>query len=333
MGILLSSLTQLQEAPSQNLILLVGPPGAGKSTFCQQTILQNIAIDRPIIYVTTECGPSEAEKALKERGLEEIEPNMLSYVDAYNETVGVSVSDRPDTVRADCASLSSIDIAILKLQERIGKKGVLLIFDSLTSPYLFGGSEVLKFMRRTLSGFAAMGNSVLVLMDEGCAKEEDLGIMMSMANGIIRLEVENGSRVLNVVKHPVVKPTRIEIPTPKTWEKTVFDTKFWDPEMMSRFTKMLQSGDMREVQRHLSVNLFWPNFMKWSGVLWDPKRLPKISYEAWKQYGALTKDIFKFVPWHMKLLLKLFYRLPQNLSQPKDMKKLLKCMHACKRAM
>ncbi len=281
-------------------------------------------MDRPIIYVTTECGPSEAERALRERGLGEIEPGMLSFVDAYNETVGVSVSDRPDTALAECEDLSSIGIAISKLQDRIGRKGALLVFDSLTSPYLFSGSEALRFMRRTLSGFAAKGNSVLVLMDEGCGKEEDLGAMMSMANGIIKMEVEEGSRVLNVVKHPVVEPTRVEVPTPKTWEKKFYDVKFWDPQMLRSATKAWQSGDFRWWQRQLSVNLFWPNFMRWSGILWDPKRLPKITYEAWKQYGVMTKDMFKFFPWHRKLLLKLFYRLPQNLSKPKDAKKLLK---------
>jgi KaiC/GvpD/RAD55 family RecA-like ATPase len=106
------SLTELQDIPTQNLILLVGPPGAGKSTFCQQAILQGLAIDKPIIYVTTERDPSKAEAALKERGLAHVEPGLLSFVDAYNETVGVSVPDRLDTVYADCNDLSSIDIAI-----------------------------------------------------------------------------------------------------------------------------------------------------------------------------------------------------------------------------
>jgi predicted ATP-dependent serine protease len=70
------------------MILLVGPPGSGKSTFCQQAILQNLALGRPIICVTTECGPSEAEKALKEQGLGKVEPGLLNYVYSYNETVG-----------------------------------------------------------------------------------------------------------------------------------------------------------------------------------------------------------------------------------------------------
>jgi len=177
----LVSLNEIQEVPPENMIFLVGPPGAGKSTFCEQAILQNLALDRPIIYVTTECGPSKVEKVLKERGLGKIEPGLLNFIDAYNETVGVSVSERPDTVYADCNDLSSIDIAISKLQERIGKKAVLLVFDSLTSPYLFSGSEILKFMRLTLSKFTAKGNSVLACFDEGSGKEEDLVAMMSLS--------------------------------------------------------------------------------------------------------------------------------------------------------
>ena len=72
------SLAQLQEVPSKNLILLVGPPGAGKSTFCQQAALKNLSVDKPIIYVTTEYGPIDAEKGLRERGLQEVEPGLLN---------------------------------------------------------------------------------------------------------------------------------------------------------------------------------------------------------------------------------------------------------------
>ena len=133
------SLAQLHEIPPRNVILLVGPPGSGKSTFCEQAILQNLAVDKPIIFVTTESDPSKAEASLREKGLSRIEPGLLSFIDAYNETVGVSVSERPDTIYADCNDLSSLDIALSKLTARLGRKDILLVFDSLTSPYLFNG--------------------------------------------------------------------------------------------------------------------------------------------------------------------------------------------------
>jgi predicted hydrocarbon binding protein/KaiC/GvpD/RAD55 family RecA-like ATPase len=319
------TVAQLQDIPPENMILLVGPPGSGKSTFCQQAILKGLAIDKLIIYVTTEYDPSKAEEALREKGLGMIEPGLLSFVDAFNETVGLSVQDRPDTIRADCASLSSVGISISKLQERVGKKGVLLVFDSLVSPYLLSGSEVVRFMRLTLSKFAAEGNSVLACMDEGCGKQEDLGAMMSISNGVIQMGTKEGKQFLNVVKHPKVKPTRIEAslePEPIGLEERVIN-----PGMLARFIR----GDEAVMRREVGdfVSLFWPNFAHWSGMLWDPKRFPMMVYEMNKEDNPSMFKLMRenkavkraVIPWPKSLLLRF---MPKNFSKVKDMKKLAK---------
>ncbi len=286
-------------------------------------------MDRPIIFVTTEYGPSDLERALRERGLQEVKPGLLNFVDAYNKTVGVSVSDRPDTVYADCNDLSSIDIAISKLNEQIGRKGVLLVFDSLTSPYLFSGSEILRFMRQTLSRFAAKGNAVMACIDEGCGKEEDLVAMMSLSNGVVRIEAEDGKRLLNVVKHPRVKPTRIEVPVEP--ERIGLEARIFDPSVLRRFIQAYARGSETVMRREVGdfVNLFWPNFAHWSGMLWDPKRFPTMTYELNKEdvpsMFKLSKEdeVVKrtYLPRRMRLLFKLF--MPKNFSKVKDMKKLL----------
>jgi predicted hydrocarbon binding protein/KaiC/GvpD/RAD55 family RecA-like ATPase len=316
------SLTQLQEIPSENMILLVGPPGSGKSTFCQQAILKGLAIDKPIIYVTTERGPSKAEIALKERGLAHIEPGLLSFVDAYNETVGVSVSDRPDTVYADCNDLSSIDIAISKLSERIGRKNILLVFDSLTSPYLFSGAEILRFMRQTLSRFATRGNAVVACIDEGCGKEEDLVAMMSISDGVIRTEREESKLLLNVVKHPKVSPTRIEIHI-EPERRLEYPLSIIDENGARRFIKAYTGGKEAAIRREVGdyVNLFWTNLIHWSGMLWDPKRFPTMKYELEKEDMSRGYQMFKYYPWYSKLLFSLLF--PKNISKPEDMKKYL----------
>jgi predicted hydrocarbon binding protein/KaiC/GvpD/RAD55 family RecA-like ATPase len=316
------SLTQLQEVPSESMILLVGPPGSGKSSFCEQTVLQSLAIERPIIYLTTECGPSKTEARLKERGLSEVQKGLLNFIDAYNETVGVSVPDRPDTVYANCNDLSSIDIALSKLQERIGRKGTLLVFDSLTSPYLFSGAEILRFMRQTLSRFAASGNAVLACIDEGCGKSEDLVAMMSLSDGVIKVETEEGKQFLNVVKHPKLKTIRIEAslePEPISLEERVID-----PDVLARFLR----GDEAVVRRAVGdfVNLFWPNLAHWSGMLWDPKRFPMMVYEMNKEDAPSTFKLMRenealkraMFPWPKSLLLRF---MPKSFSKVKDMKK------------
>jgi len=321
----LVSLHQLQEVPSKSMILLAGPPGAGKSEFCEKAILQNLAIYRHIIYLMTECDPSKVEESLKERGLGEIEQGLLNFVDAYSETVGLLVMDRSDTVTADCASLSSIGIAISKLQERIGKKDILLVFDSLTSPYLLNGPEVVRFMRLTLSRFAGEGNSVLVCFDEGCSKEEDLVAMMSLSEGVIKLEKKGSRRMLNVVKHPKVEPTRIEVPRDKIPEK-LWDMGMWRQEVMTIALRSMKGESWVQFRTEVGsfVNLFWPNFVRWSNILWDPKRFPEITYEMSKKHGDSMKEMMSVAPLHQKMFFKLL--MPKSLSKVKDMKKLAKVL-------
>jgi len=310
-----SSLAEIQEVPKNSLILLAGPPGAGKSTFCHQVVLNGIAAERPVIFVTTEQGPTEIVSLLREKGMGELPPAALSFVDAFTETVGLTCTPRSDTICANCANLNSLSIATTKLQEKIGKRDILLAFDSLTSPYLFNKEEVFRFIRLCLAKFAAEGNSVVALMDEGCGKEEDLGAMMSVADGIIRMEIKESSRIVNVVKHPKVEPTRIGVPTTKIWEKKIYDVKIWDWEMIKRMMEAEQS-----LGQQFEVNIFWPNFALWSSILWDPKRFPEMTYEVWKEYGALSREMISLFPWHMRLLFKFF--VPKNLSKVKDMKKL-----------
>jgi len=216
------SLAKIQEPPNKGLILLTGAPGAGKSTFCHQVILKSIAVDRPVIFVTSEQSPAEVLELLTETGMGQ--PVGLNFVDAFTETVGLKTTERSDTTYATCADLNSLSIAITKLRERTGSRGTLLVFDSLTSPYLFSGLEVVKFMRLFLSRFASEGNAVFALIDEGCGKEEDMVAMMSVADGILRMEVKENSRIVNVVKHPGLTPIKIEVPVePKPTIKSAFD--------------------------------------------------------------------------------------------------------------
>jgi len=268
--------------------------------------------------VTTESGPSKVAKTLMEMGFGEALPHPLVFVDAFHETVGLQSMARPDSVDASCQDLTSLGIAISKQHDRMREK-VLLIFDSLTSPYMFNESEILRFMRLTLSRFAAEGNAVLACVDKGCGRPEDIVSMMSTANGIVEIELMDGSKTFNIVKHPLVEPTRIEVPM--TWSPAL--TYHYDTKMLTQHIAMtwgLMAGPPLRKEVGDYVNLFWPQFVRWSGMLWDPKRFPTMTYDLNKQSESRMKEFFQLLPWRARLFLRF---MPKNFSKVNDMKKLI----------
>jgi predicted hydrocarbon binding protein len=132
--------------------------------------------------------------------------------------------------------------------------------------------------------------------------------------------MENGSRVLNVVKHPVLEPSRIELPTDRTWRARALDAAIWDPEWMKLARPALQRGELAQFEKQMGVNLFWPKLVHWSGMLWDPRRFPLMTYEVQRAYCAFSRELIPLFPWTMRLFFQLF--IPNSFSTVKDMKRL-----------
>ena len=319
------SLARIQEASSKGIILLIGTPGAGKSTFCQQVVLRNVSMDRPVILVTTEQGPSEIIELLRKRGLGE--KGELNLVDAFTQTVGLECVSRESTVCANCSDLNSLSIAITKLREKTGQKDTLLILDSLTSPYLFNGIEIIKFMRLFLSKFVSQGNSVIATIDEGCGKEEDIGAMMSVSDGIMRIEKSKGSIAIEVIKHPGLEPESIEFPLEPKHDEFKLERDLNKEFMAQWFNSLREGGKSLREETGDYVNLFWPNLAHWSSMLWDPKGFPKMIYKLNRYDSLQVKEEISVFPWKMRFQFgilfaaqKLGLYMPKSFSKVKDMK-------------
>jgi len=158
-------------------------------------------------------------------------------------------------------------------------------------------------------------------VDEGCGKEEDLVSMMSTADGIVKIELMDGSKAFNVLKHPMLEPIKIEVPM--TVRPNVVSS-YYDTEYARREAEMAVRGVKVTLRLGVGdyVNIAWRDLIFWSGMLWDPKRFPMMIYELTKYSEDPSNydfDMSSLFPWHKRCLFKLFF--PKNFSKVKDMKK------------
>ena len=148
-------MVQIQEIPSKNMIFLAGPPGIGKSEFCMKTVLQNLAIYRPIIYLVTDSDLSKVEAKLKDRGLG----------DPYCEIKVV-----PGAITELNDSLEAIDSTVLeKMHERL--------MDRLMGFLL----ENKPLVERPKSGPNVMCNAIMHVMFQPALAGERCRLILRMA--------------------------------------------------------------------------------------------------------------------------------------------------------
>lgn len=281
------SLSDFYSIPSNSLILLSGPSGSGKSTFCLETVRQYIKNhEGPVVYFATESRPDDIVESLLTRGITLEELGRIRIIDAYTATL----SELPESKYkvsvdgADCTDLPGMGAKISGLAGPEGEEGGLLVFDSLSAPYIFNGESAIKFLRMSLTRFALKGNRVLVCMSEGLGKTEDLVAMQSISNGVLKIEPQAQKRVLNVAKFPNMKPTTLDYVLRGNVEPVGYNLQNQFTEQW--FGNLRQVAQKETVRKTIpdNVNLIWQQLALWGGMLWD-KRFPPMMYN----YG---RDIY-----------------------------------------
>src|SRR3989337_672698 len=75
--------------PTNSSILLVGPPGCGKSTLCQQFIYEGLKNKQPGLYITLDLSPKEVIDSMNNFGFKTANMlDKLKFIDAYSWRTG-----------------------------------------------------------------------------------------------------------------------------------------------------------------------------------------------------------------------------------------------------
>ncbi|MHA2206575.1 MAG: RAD55 family ATPase [Candidatus Thorarchaeota archaeon] len=171
--------------------MLVGPLGAGKTTYGEAFLAEGLKLGFPAIYVTTDVTPRVIRNDMSRYGwpIEEFERDgKFVFIDGYSERMGA-----PRTGSA--LSLSKVDdiseLGIVLSEVLEGLVVARIVVDSLSTLILHSNPVTMPRAVQRLSGRIKQGShSIMYILEEGVHDEKTYATFSYLADAVLRFRTE-----------------------------------------------------------------------------------------------------------------------------------------------
>lgn len=162
--------------PRGSNILIMGPPGAGKTTFSYHFLKQGMKEGQKCLFITTEKPPAAVKEALG---------GSVAIVDAYSWKVG------KESAIQQISDLNSLNIEITKAMQGFEKAGR-VVFDSPSSLFLYIPPPlIVKFLAIMAAKVRNGGHVGLLVLEEGVQDDKYITIINSLCDGMIQFRADD----------------------------------------------------------------------------------------------------------------------------------------------
>ena len=193
--------------PQKSSILLIGPPGCGKSILAQQFIYEGLKENQPAIYVTLDTSPEDVVEGMKHFGLSLSKKiNKLKFIDAYSWRVGKS---KEKYAISNLSNINELNIALSELIKTINKSELKRsIFDSVSTLLLYADpSLVVKLIPVMIAKIKKAGYTQLLILEEGVHDEKTVSTLNYLTDGVIKFKMEEDDRFLKIERMKATEHT------------------------------------------------------------------------------------------------------------------------------
>ncbi len=194
--------------PIGSNILLIGPIGSGKSTFCRNFITQGLKRNEPSMMITIDDAPNLIRKNLSKlvgRDVNLYESNdLLRIVDAYSWSSGASANKEAFSVSGilELNQLASVvsDAGFEMGQTIQSKKGGRRVIDSISSLLVnFELSAAQRFLSQIARTAIAFGGvTTFFILEEGSVNDQVLNNIKYILDGVFLVKEEDNRHLMRI---------------------------------------------------------------------------------------------------------------------------------------
>ena len=191
--------------PEKASIILIGPPGCGKSTLAKQFIAQGIKEKQEAMYVTLDSSPDEITSSMKTFGWRS--GSLLNFIDAYSWRVG---KGKGKHTISNLGNVNELNIEISAvIQEQTKSKIKRSVFDSISTLLIYANpSLVVKFIPVLLAKEKQGGYTNILILEEGVHDAKTVTTLNYVTDGVIEFKMEGDKRFLRISRMKNTKHKR-----------------------------------------------------------------------------------------------------------------------------
>lgn len=179
----------------RGLILLIGPPGSGKSVFCKQFVYLGLLKGEPALLVLTDEPPGRIKESMKSLGFD-ITPfeNMIKIIDCYSWRTGIGSTSAYFV--SNPGVLSDVSVTIDSVRQ--GLRNFRFVLDSVTTLAMNSGVETMPRFLQTLSARIKESDGLgIIVLDSGVHNEKFETYLKAMCDGVFEMNIETVEARLN----------------------------------------------------------------------------------------------------------------------------------------
>ncbi|MFH1126569.1 MAG: ATPase domain-containing protein [archaeon] len=192
--------------PKNAAILLIGPPGVGKSILCEQILNEGIRENEECIFVTFDSRPESIRQSMKRFGWNS--DGKLTFLDCFSWRIGSGCNSMYAV--DGLSNLNQLNMVFTDLLRDIGKKDKRLVADSISTLFLYSDPQMVPlFLQEFIAKSTSTDSTLFLTLEEGVHDIRIVSTLNFLADGLIEMKFEEDKRFLRISKMKDTRHQRI----------------------------------------------------------------------------------------------------------------------------